>query len=192
MAVIVAVAVNTDGRREILGITVMPSEAFTGLARPHLRPRSPFTVLGRFSALRPMPEGHEVADSLRERFRDVAELMDGEGVKRSLRESDRSPNEHDVLAYMTFDESLRLTLHSTNPLERAGKEIKRRTNVVGVRRENSAPRCFLILLTPEPRRRDPPRWLVRHGSRTGGDLVAHCWSRTMNGTSPAAACRWKN
>ena len=29
MAVIVAVAVNTDGRREIFGITVMPSEAET-------------------------------------------------------------------------------------------------------------------------------------------------------------------
>ena len=29
MAVIVAVAVNSDGRREILGITVMPSEAET-------------------------------------------------------------------------------------------------------------------------------------------------------------------
>jgi len=29
MAVIVAVAVNTDGRREILGVTVMPSEAET-------------------------------------------------------------------------------------------------------------------------------------------------------------------
>ena len=29
MAVIVAVAVNTDGRRESLGITVMPSEAET-------------------------------------------------------------------------------------------------------------------------------------------------------------------
>ena len=29
MAVIVAVAVNADGRREILGITVMPSEAET-------------------------------------------------------------------------------------------------------------------------------------------------------------------
>ncbi len=44
MAVIVAVAVNSDGRREILGITVMPSEAFTGLARPHRGhgPRSPF------------------------------------------------------------------------------------------------------------------------------------------------------
>ncbi|MGX0879791.1 transposase-like protein [Roseovarius sp. MBR-154] len=36
MAVIVAVAVNTDGRREILGITVMPSEAETFWAdSPH-------------------------------------------------------------------------------------------------------------------------------------------------------------
>jgi transposase-like protein len=39
--------------------------------------------------------------------------------------------EHDVLAYMAFDESLRSKLHSTNPLERVNKEIKRRTNVVG-------------------------------------------------------------
>ena len=39
--------------------------------------------------------------------------------------------EHDVLADMAFDESLRSKLHSTNPLERVNKEIKRRTNVVG-------------------------------------------------------------
>ena len=41
--------------------------------------------------------------------------------------------EHDVLDYMAFDESLRSKLHGTNPLERVKKEIKRRTNVVGVR-----------------------------------------------------------
>ena len=90
----------------------------------------------------------EVAESLRERFRDVAELM--ERALSAIGPRTMASAEHDVLAYMTFDESLRSKLHSNNPLERAGKEIKRRTNVVGVRRENSAPRCFLILLTPEP------------------------------------------
>jgi transposase-like protein len=59
----------------------------------------------------------EVADSLRERYRDVAELMDDA--------------EHDVLAYMAFDESLRSKLHSTNPLKRVNKD-NRRTNVVGI------------------------------------------------------------
>ena len=33
---------------------------------------------------------------------------------------------------MTFDETLRAKLHGTNPPERAGKEIKRRTNPVGI------------------------------------------------------------
>ena len=40
--------------------------------------------------------------------------------------------EHDVLAYMTFPAQHRTKLHSTNPLERLNKEVKRRAGVVGI------------------------------------------------------------
>ena len=43
-----------------------------------------------------------------------------------------SPNEIDVLAYMTFPAQHRAKLHSTNPLERLNGEIKRRSDVVGI------------------------------------------------------------
>jgi len=173
MAVIVAVAVNTDGRREILGITVLPSEAeafwaefLRSLTRRGLRgvqlvisdaqeglkaaarkvlgagwqrcrvhfQRNLLARVGKTHkpvvsavvktvfAKKDRDQAHtrwrEVADHLRDRFGDVAELMD--------------EAEHDVLAYMAFDESLRSKPHSTNPLERVNKEIKRRTNVVGI------------------------------------------------------------
>jgi transposase-like protein len=59
-----------------------------------------------------------VADNLRERFASVAELMDA--------------SEEDVLAYMAFPKEHWTQIHSTNPLERLNKEIKRRTNVVGI------------------------------------------------------------
>lgn len=40
--------------------------------------------------------------------------------------------EEDVLAHLAFPEQHRRRLHSTNPLERLNKEIKRRSNVVGI------------------------------------------------------------
>jgi transposase-like protein len=172
-AVIIATGVNTDGRREVLGMTTGPSEAepfWTDFLRSladrglrgvklvvaddhkglraaaskvlhatqqrcrvhwmrNLLGRVPpsqramvaallRTIFAQDTAEAAHEQWRKVADSLRERFAKVAELMDGA--------------EHDVLAHRAFPKDHWPQLASTNPLERLNGEIKRRTNVVGI------------------------------------------------------------
>ena len=59
-----------------------------------------------------------VAEGLRPRFPSVPELLE--------------EAEEDLLAYMAFPRENWRQLYSANPLERFNKEIKRRTEVVGI------------------------------------------------------------
>ena len=174
LAVVVAVGVNADGAREVLGVDVGPSEdgafwlAFLrglvarGLRGVHLvvsdaheglrqaigavlhgaswqRCRVHFvrnalalvpkaaqplvaatirTVFAQPTAEAAHQQWRHVADGFRDRFPRLAALLDAA--------------EADVLAYLAFPPAHWRQIWSTTPLERLHKEIKRRTNVVGI------------------------------------------------------------
>ncbi len=65
-----------------------------------------------------MAQLHKVADGLRARLPQAAALLEDAA--------------DDILAHKHFPEEHRRQLHSTNPLERLNKEIKRRSNVIGI------------------------------------------------------------
>src|SRR4051794_9255327 len=173
IAVIIAVGVNTDGRREVLGVAAGASEAEpfwtaflrsladrglrgvklviaddhkglraaatkvfhashqrcrlhwmrNALARvqPKQRPAVVAmlkTIFAQETAENARQQWASVADALRERFPKLAELMDA--------------SREDVLVYMTFPREHWAQIASTNPLERLNREIKRRSDVVGI------------------------------------------------------------
>jgi putative transposase len=76
------------------------------------------TVFAQPDAESARQQWRRVADGFRPRFPKLAELMDGA--------------EEDVLAYAAFPAEHWQKVWSNNPLERLNKEVKRRTNVVGI------------------------------------------------------------
>ena len=173
VAAIIAVAVDSEGRREIVGLHLGPSEAETfwatflkDLLRRGLRgvklvisdaheglKAAIRRVLGATwqrcrvhwmrSALAHVGKGQQsvVAAALRQAFlqadqasahqvwRQVADQLRPRWPKLSALMDE---SEHDVLAYTGFPAQHRAKLHSTNPLERLNKEVKRRADVVGI------------------------------------------------------------
>jgi transposase-like protein len=76
------------------------------------------TVFAQPEAAGACEQWRRVADSLRGQFSKLAELMDA--------------SEADVLAYTAFPREHWRQRWSNNPLERLKKEVKRRTDVVGI------------------------------------------------------------
>ena len=76
------------------------------------------TVFAQPDLATAMAQLHKVVDGLRPRFPQAAALLDEAA--------------EDILAHRAFPLEHRRQLHSTNPLERLNKEIKRRSAVVGI------------------------------------------------------------
>jgi transposase-like protein len=173
VAAIIAVAANTEGKREIVGLHLGPSEAETfwatflkSMARRGLRgvklvvsdaheglKAAIRRVVGASwqrcrvhwmrNALSYVPKAQQsmASAALRQAFiqpdrpsasqtlRHVADQLRTKWPKLGTFIDE---SEADVLAHLDFPAQHRSKIHSTNPLERLNKEVKRRADVVGI------------------------------------------------------------
>jgi putative transposase len=173
VAAIIAVAANTDGKREIVGLHIGPSEAETFwavfLKSLHRRGLKGVKLVisdaheGLKAAIRRVfnaswqrcrvhwmrnalsyvskTQQSMVSAALRQAFsqpdragasqalRHVADQLRAKWPKLS---SFIDNSETDVLTHLDFPVQHRTKIHSTNPIERLNKEVKRRADVVGI------------------------------------------------------------
>jgi transposase-like protein len=94
----------------------------------------------------------QVADQMRERFPDAAELLEDA--------------EDDVLAFMHFPAAHWSKLCSTNPLERLNREIARRTDVVSI----FPNRASLLRLSTAYLKEQDEEWLTERRYMSLGSL----------------------
>ncbi len=172
-AVIIAAAVNEDGKREVLGVATGPSEAETfwtdflrsladrGLRGVKLviaddhkglraaarrvfnatRQRRRIHWMRNALAHAPAKQRTAVAAMLKTIFaqenKEGAEAQ-GDAVADALREKNEKlgafmdASRDEVLAYMSFPREHWAQIASTTPLERVNREVKRRSDVVGI------------------------------------------------------------
>lgn len=90
--------------------------------------------------------------------------------------------EDDVLAYKTFPQAHWRQIHSTNPLERLNKEIKHRTNVVGIFPNEAAIRRLVGALMLEQN----DEWAVTRRYMTLETVAAICDDSIMDPAKIAA------
>lgn len=172
-AVIIAVAVNEDGRREVLGVALGPSEAETfwmdflrSLADRGLRgvklviaddhkglraaARRVFDAthqrcrvhwMRNALAHAPAKQRAAVAAMLKTIFAQETKIeaerqwdvvADLPGAKQPRLGALMANSREDVLAFMDFPKEHWAQIASTNPLERVNKEVKRRSDVIGI------------------------------------------------------------
>jgi transposase-like protein len=173
VAAIIAVAANTDGKREIVGLHIGPSEAetfWTGFLKSlHRRGLKGVKLVisdaheGLKAAIRRVFSAswqrcrvHWMRNAL-SYVSKTQQSMVSAALRQAFSQPDRAAasqalrhvadqlrtkwpklagfidnSETDVLTYLDFPVQHRTKIHSTNPIERLNKEVKRRADVVGI------------------------------------------------------------